>query len=322
VVEVDGQVTATRDGKTRTLAPGDDVSPDDLVATNDTGSVGIELFHNRANLQLQNGATSRIDDSLAWELTKSDVAKLPGGKVMVSAGRHGEQTAAQSASNVVTGERRRDADAVPVTATATEPATAPAIQQPMAGGVPGPMVKIEPEPTKTTKKKTGTGAIRENGEPPPAKDPVTRNDPPPPPPQSTTENATKPDPAPQGAGSSPGRGGESPKPPDTAEEDKGGAGKGKQSKTTDENTRAGKEREKDDSSSLLDSRVEGVRAKLKACLKGDVKHLTITVTVSAGKLTFGFAETGAEAARACVQGVLKQVDVKDVDGTASIELSL
>lgn len=316
VVDVAGQVTATRDGKTRTLTPGEDVSPDDVVATADTGSVSIELFHNRANLQLQNGAASRIDDSLAWELTKSDVEKLPGGKVMVSAGRHGEHSAAQSATSAVRTREELPAGA----ATTSAPRPSATIGQPITGGVPGPIVANDLEQDRKTKRNEKAGTATGNGAPkPPAtiippgdKDPLSRkaNEP--------TSPTTPPPPPPHSGGSGQGGGSEPPKPPDTSEE--GRRQPNGKSTTTDKSRRS--EPEKEDASSLIDTRVEAVRAKLESCLKGDVKHLTITVTVTAGKLTFGFAETNAETARACVQGVLKQVDVKNADGTTSIEISL
>lgn len=312
VVDVAGQVTATRDGKTRVLAPGEEVSPDDVVATADTGSVSIELFHNRANLQLQNGAASRIDDSLAWELTTSDVEKLPGGKVMVSAGRHGENTAAESANNVVMRNRQPPAAAT----TSAAPPSPPPVQ-PIVGGVPDPGIVDREQATTPPHDDRKAGSATGNAGPtppgrtatPPKQDPTRKDSASEP---TTTTPARTSDEAPQGGRSR--RGDDAP----TSGSDAERANKGPS--VTDEESRTEKQREVAHGS-LLATRVEATRAKLKACLQGDVKHLTITVTVSAGKLTFGFAETGAEAARTCVQGVLKRVDVTNADGSTSIEIS-
>ncbi len=297
VVDVAGQVTATRDGKTRVLGPGEDVSPDDVVATADTGSVSIELFHNRANLQLQNGASSRIDDSLAWELTTSDVAKLPGGKVMVSAGRHGEHSAAATANNV---QRTQPAAG---SATAPESPPPPPVVASGAGlGIADKVDKKRAEPADEQKAGTATGGAE--------REPITKDIAPP-----------KPDLPRKGPTSQPSPGGD-------ALESAGDVANRPDSPRpkqdvpiTDEETRNRAPKDKVDSS-LLATRIEAVRAKLKRCLAGDVKHLTIIVTVAAGKLTFRFAEPGADSARTCVQGVLKEVDVKSADGSTSIELSL
>ncbi len=317
VVDVAGQVTATRDGKTRVLAPGEAVSPDDVVATADTGSVSIELFHNRANLQLQNGAASRIDDSLAWELTKSAVEKLPGGKVMVSAGRHGEKSAAESANNVVNREQ-------PGAATTTPPTSPPPVQ-PMVVGVPDPGLMDDHEQTGTqpSNDRKGGPTTANPGPKPPAKIATPPKQDPPrtqpasePPTDATRENdSRKSQPARQGG--SPGRGNDAPTSDSKDDSDRAKNG----TSSTNEESRTEPQKEVAEVS-LLATRVEATRAKLKACLQGDVKHLAITVTVSAGKLTFRFAETGAEAARTCVQGVLKRVDVKNADGSTSIEISL
>ncbi len=52
VVELAGKVTATRDAATRTLAVGNSVAPDDVIATAADASVVIELFHNHARWSL------------------------------------------------------------------------------------------------------------------------------------------------------------------------------------------------------------------------------------------------------------------------------
>src|SRR5690349_13687202 len=65
VIEVAGKVTATREGVTRTLAAGNSVTGDDVIATAAESSIVIELFHNNARWSLDGGISSRVDASVA-----------------------------------------------------------------------------------------------------------------------------------------------------------------------------------------------------------------------------------------------------------------
>lgn len=66
VLEVTGDVTATRGGDTRALAVGDDVSGDDVITTAAGASVVVGLLHNGVKWSLKGGFSKRLADAAAW----------------------------------------------------------------------------------------------------------------------------------------------------------------------------------------------------------------------------------------------------------------
>lgn len=136
VLAVEGVATATRDGTQRALAVGDSVSPDDTIAAGAEGSVVVQLVHNHALLELNRGATSRVDASAAWHLTADQVAADSRRHASVAAGRNGERTAADG----------RDTASGPASATAVAPARAmiEAPQEPAAPPTAPSAVPTEP----------------------------------------------------------------------------------------------------------------------------------------------------------------------------------
>ena len=95
VIDLEGKVTATRDGKERTLAAQDEISGDDVIATGD-GRVMIWLTFNNATWDLPPHRTERVGDSPAWKLEK--VAAIPAAvqEATISGGRHAEKSAADT----------------------------------------------------------------------------------------------------------------------------------------------------------------------------------------------------------------------------------
>ncbi len=95
VREISGKVTATRGSETRTLATGTRISPDDVIDTGADGSVVIELAHNNALWSLEAGIKARVDQSVAWGLSKQVAAK-PIEHATSSAGRHADRQGADT----------------------------------------------------------------------------------------------------------------------------------------------------------------------------------------------------------------------------------
>jgi len=93
--ELTGKVTATRGSDTRTLTIGNPVTADDVIDTGADGSVVIELAHNNALWSLEAGIKARVDQSVAWKLSKQAAAK-PVDHVTSSAGRHADRQAADT----------------------------------------------------------------------------------------------------------------------------------------------------------------------------------------------------------------------------------
>ncbi len=71
VVDIDGTVTATRDGKVpRTLALGQKIFADDTVETKDDSVIAILLMHNGAIHDIGSGQVVRVRGSLAWKVER------------------------------------------------------------------------------------------------------------------------------------------------------------------------------------------------------------------------------------------------------------
>ena len=95
VVELDGKVSATREGQaSRPLHDGDPIFPDDTVETAERAEVTILIAHNGARWSLAGGKSRRVDRSPAWRAEPGqrsgsafdDDEALP----TSSAGRHSE----------------------------------------------------------------------------------------------------------------------------------------------------------------------------------------------------------------------------------------
>nr|MDQ3368126.1 hypothetical protein [Myxococcota bacterium] len=95
VIDVTGVAQASRAGAPpRVLATGTEIYGDDVIVTT-TGVVEIELFHNAARWSLQGGKRVRVDQSLAWGLTKQQ-ASAAVEHTTAAAGRNAERSAADT----------------------------------------------------------------------------------------------------------------------------------------------------------------------------------------------------------------------------------
>lgn len=97
VIEVSGNVAATRGGATRALAAGAEVFADDELDTTG-GSMVIFLHHNNARWAVERGqgARLRVDGSLAWSLAKQAGPAQVVDHASSAAGREGERAAADT----------------------------------------------------------------------------------------------------------------------------------------------------------------------------------------------------------------------------------
>jgi len=159
VVGVQGSVSASRAGATRTLKARDQVWPDDVIDTGADGSISIELAHNNALWSLEPGIKARVDESPAWKLDKQ-AASRPVDHATSSAGRHAEREAADTA---VTADSEAPAEAAkgspevghdPPPKPTTSPTTRP---EPIRSAEPKPRTP-EAKPETVTKPAPGGGA--------------------------------------------------------------------------------------------------------------------------------------------------------------------
>lgn len=124
VVELKGDVSATRGAEKRALLTGQEISGDDLIETGAESSVRILFAHNNANWELGPGRKQLVSESLAWKLPKQAPSEAVN-EATLAAGRHAER------------------ETVTTTNTAPAPTAAPAAQAaPIAPGAAAPM----PEP--------------------------------------------------------------------------------------------------------------------------------------------------------------------------------
>lgn len=130
VVELSGDVQATRGDQTRALAVDGEVYADDTIKTGPASSVAIKLSHNNAALRLDAEMTKRVDKSLAWKAPKQeDDSVLEGREVddqTAAAGRHTEHEAAATASTA----KANEAPAAAAETAPSEAAPAPAPSKP------------------------------------------------------------------------------------------------------------------------------------------------------------------------------------------------
>ncbi len=98
VIEITGNVTASRGTEVRKLAAADPVVAEDVIDTGTDGSIVIELAHNNARWSLEAGIKSRVDESVAWGLPKQDHASVVD-HATSAAGRHADRQAAETAAS-------------------------------------------------------------------------------------------------------------------------------------------------------------------------------------------------------------------------------
>lgn len=114
VIGLEGKVTAKRgDAPARTLAVGDAVHGDDLIATGESGEVVIRLARNHLTVTLGPNIERRLDETVAW-----NASGKVGGSVLdrdpddrtAAAGRHGGKEAATDPSAVLSEKKGRVED--------------------------------------------------------------------------------------------------------------------------------------------------------------------------------------------------------------------
>lgn len=91
VVELSGEVSATRGTAKRSLATGQEISGDDVIETGAQATVRILFAHNNATWDLGPNKKQLVSESLAWKAPK---ANTPAGEVneaTLAAGRHAER---------------------------------------------------------------------------------------------------------------------------------------------------------------------------------------------------------------------------------------
>jgi hypothetical protein len=129
VREVSGEVTATRGEASRTLAVGDTVAADEVIATGDGAAVLIELRHNHARWSLAAGKSKKVSESAAWKAAARDPSADTPGERSTAAGRHAEREAHDTGASKARGFQ----PAAPTPVPAEEPG-APADSEDQAGG--------------------------------------------------------------------------------------------------------------------------------------------------------------------------------------------
>ena len=142
VVEIANVVTATRDGKTRTLAQGDAVTEDDVIDTGDTGSVTIEFAHNRVRWALERHNHKRVVDSVAWTAPRDEHEVATVAPISGAAGRNAERSAAEGAPS---GRVATDSSA-PSAAGSPSPSAVAGVTAPSSGSAAVPLPLPTPLP--------------------------------------------------------------------------------------------------------------------------------------------------------------------------------
>ena len=128
VVELSGEVSATRGTAKRPLATGQEISGDDVIETGAQATVRILFAHNNATWDLGPNKKQLVSESLAWKAPK---ANTPAGEVneaTLAAGRHAER------ETVTTGTTAAE----PAPPTPTAAATPEASPAPGGGSTPDP----------------------------------------------------------------------------------------------------------------------------------------------------------------------------------------
>jgi hypothetical protein len=172
VTEIAGDVRATCDGKTRTLAKGDSVAGDDVITTGADGRVTIVLRHNHVAWSLGPNKEKKVADSAAWSATAAAGSESVGDDHSTAAGRHAERSATDTETSA------------PAPAVAAAPAPAAAEPAPAAAAAPAhaaaaPAAEIAPsDQPAAAAAPAAEAAAPPPPPPPPAPPPRMRSTPP------------------------------------------------------------------------------------------------------------------------------------------------
>jgi hypothetical protein len=91
VVEISGDVSATRGTAKRALASGQEISGDDVIETGARANVRILFAHNNATWDLGPNKKQLVSESLAWRAPKADSPAGDVNEATLAAGRHAER---------------------------------------------------------------------------------------------------------------------------------------------------------------------------------------------------------------------------------------
>jgi len=307
VVELTGTVTATRGTEVRTLAPGGEISADDVIGTAAESRVAILLDHNNARWDLGPNRTVKVGESLAWTAAKQAGPAAVVKEETSTAGRHAEKTAATTTTTTARqSESRDEAAAAPAAAAAPPPAAEPA--EPVTDA------KVtSAAPTKSAKADSRRAGVAKNSAP------GASPSPPPPPPAArpapsatfggeneerksvaTTESAK--------VESSRDLDKEDDAGPDLQSKGGGGAGGGG----------GGGARHTTPLEIEIRGTLEKQKAALKVCLGTDLTRLVLRVTVTNGTYTIQTSDPKATAeTRACLAKIAKSLKAT-ATGTSTV----
>ncbi len=206
VVEISGEVSATRGTAKRALATGQEISGDDTIATGAQANVRIVFAHNNATWELGPNRTQLVSESLAWKLPKQDTPASEVNEATLAAGRHAER------ETVTTNNTAPAPVAAPIAPAAQPPApgATPAAEPPApTGGGEALDARVRRKaitaPPKDTEKQKGDAladdgvvergpakAAKRSGESAPLRDSLAlSNDAPPPPPPAPLDDEVK-----------------------------------------------------------------------------------------------------------------------------------
>ncbi|HEY4182311.1 MAG TPA: hypothetical protein VGM90_36010 [Kofleriaceae bacterium] len=153
VIESEGKVTATRQGATRVLTAGSEISGDDLIQTDNGASVRIWISRNNATWTLEGGRQGKVADSAAWTAARVDHPPAGVDEATIAAGRHAEKSAADTSASAGDGaasDQRAKNEVAPA------PGSAPTTNQPS----PGSGAQPEGGESPADDEKDATGAVK------------------------------------------------------------------------------------------------------------------------------------------------------------------
>ncbi|MDB4963268.1 MAG: hypothetical protein JWP01_3267 [Myxococcales bacterium] len=99
IIDISGTVTATRGTAVRPLELGAVISGDDVIDTSADSRVAIVLTHNNVRWEIGPSRKAQVGTSMAWTLARQEKPSKIVDEETSAAGRHGEKTAATSATN-------------------------------------------------------------------------------------------------------------------------------------------------------------------------------------------------------------------------------
>jgi len=289
VIDVTGVAHATRAGTPqRVLAKGTEIYSDDVIVTT-SGVIEIELFHNDARWSLQGGKRVRVDQSLAWGLTRQQ-ASAAVEHATAAAGRNAERSAADTSATTGT-------EAMPM----PEPRAAAPAAAPMA-----------PPAARSASEETADESAKQQGQRPAG---GSRS--------GTGAAADK-----SAGGAAPSRGGEARGPAGgmqaAPQADHEGASDDRRQLApppppSPQRTLAQPTSEGTAIRALLEQR----RAEFRACLVPGAPHATIVIRLAKGTPTFELVAAGdrGDKMRGCVAAVVKTIKFPAIDAQGSIELA-